>query len=694
MEVQTCGSQSELDAQGTLGDDNDGGKTMKYEDFKDGLWRTCSRFEFCGSFFYSSSDELANGRHPALTIKGVGPVTFPLTEYDAKRVISAATESSGDSWEVEPANIYFMNTKWKELVQGLVVGTICERLGVSILPFQRVHCEFEKLLIFRPGTRPAYPHGPPSKGSGTFANLVVIMPSPFVGGKISLTHQGLSRAVDVATNAKTSLSFIAWYADGVAHEVKHIESAHQLVLCFTLRVVHAANKPVLPHWLIPSLPDMTSEVKALRHLLLKWEDGKCEGVPAIPLVAFVLRKHYSKIVERGVKGLQGPDAYLACHLLPIAQDLGFTVCLANLTLTATGYGKGYLNRLKSGSKTSYGCAVRDNDSVDENTEMEQISWEEYELSDLVRIGGTKRRVCSYLPTSIDISGEAIVPLRPFEGQKPAERHICDMAWGEPVLEYKYRGSAIMLYRTEDEISISVSALGLDWAFRQLESFTTKPDGGPASDIEKFETAIRTNLDAFRMQTYKSESEKAAKLEHAVCFIGYAVLKKNRKLWNETFPHLLSADSTILECILIEAFEVFDFCSIQAGIDDFMKNTSDATVLTKIIRTILLCGKKKPATLPLHYRFYTPKETPAVSKKVHFDENALLDSVKEKEEKPRQQTASKFLFGESIMATSASPLSLTQQASVKAEATGEVSAPYWSMTVESLLVSHSEEKASW
>ena len=150
---------------------------------------------------------------------------------------------------------------------------------------------------------------------------------------------------------------------------------------------------------------------------------------------------------------------------------------------------------------------------------------------------------------LEHSESSFVPLRPKTKIKPS---------------VEYYGSVIVLYRAEDEIPISVSTLGLDWALGQLESFTTKPDGRPASDIKKFESAILADLDAFRGQTYKSGSEKAAKLEYAICFIGYAVLKENSELWNETFPHLVSADPMILECTIIEAFEVFDFSSIQPG----------------------------------------------------------------------------------------------------------------------------------
>lgn len=122
----------------------------------------------------------------------------------------------------------------------------------------------------------------------------------------------------------------------------------------------------------------------------------------------------------------------------------------------------------------------------------------------------------------------------------------------------------MLYRSEDEIPVSVSALGLDWAIRQLELVTSQPDGRPPADIEKLESAILDDLDAFRRQTYKSRPEKTSKLGHAISFIGYAVLRKNSKLWNKTFPHLLSADPFTVECILLEAFEIFEFGSLKPG----------------------------------------------------------------------------------------------------------------------------------
>lgn len=101
-------------------------------------------------------------------ITGLGLVGLPLSEYDAKRMISAANlapfghgrrtvvdKTVRDTWEIDPEKITFVNPAWKKHVDVTICAEVCTALGVSASVSKM---ELYKLLLYETGSQYANAH--------------------------------------------------------------------------------------------------------------------------------------------------------------------------------------------------------------------------------------------------------------------------------------------------------------------------------------------------------------------------------------------------------------------------------------------------------------------------------------------------------------------------------------------------------
>lgn len=239
-----------------------------------------------------------------------------------------------------------------------------------------------------------------------FATVIFVLPSAFEGGEVHVSHSGQNVVIDVAKDSEFN-TILAWYTD-VVHEVKPIKSGYRLALSYNL--IHTS--PNLPR---PSLPNMHTAVSALRQALTRWRDGDYELVEEPPVMAYVLSHEYSPIdFKKGSSSLKGFDAHKASHILPLAEELQFSVCPANLTYVQHGYaddyGDGYYKRMRYDSdedsdEDGYGAGG-------EGPDMVEVLDEEYEIKNCVTIseGGSSDL------GEFSICRERIVPEGAFNGK--------------------------------------------------------------------------------------------------------------------------------------------------------------------------------------------------------------------------------------------------------------------------------------
>ena len=120
-------------------------------------------FSFNGNFYHANV--LTTAPNPCLHIAGLGLVGLPLSERDAKAIVSCATlapfghgertvinKEVRDTWEIEPARIVFGNPEWVKYVDGSVCYEVCKALGVSI-GNSPPKMELYKLLLYETGSQ-------------------------------------------------------------------------------------------------------------------------------------------------------------------------------------------------------------------------------------------------------------------------------------------------------------------------------------------------------------------------------------------------------------------------------------------------------------------------------------------------------------------------------------------------------------
>jgi hypothetical protein len=120
-------------------------------------------FDFQGNFYFSSTQP--NAPNPRLSIDGIGTVGLPLSERDAKAIVSCAIQAPfgkgdqtvvdtkvRDTWEIEPAKVAFENPAWTPWLENFVFSSVWSGLGVA--PSKTTpRCELYKLLLYEQGSQ-------------------------------------------------------------------------------------------------------------------------------------------------------------------------------------------------------------------------------------------------------------------------------------------------------------------------------------------------------------------------------------------------------------------------------------------------------------------------------------------------------------------------------------------------------------
>lgn len=191
----------------------------------------------------------------AIDVKGVGPLPLPITPELASRLRSVAKPSPfglreetrhdrkvRSSWEIAPSRVKVGTRAWRSALAThlLEIGT---ELGIP--QGARLEAVFDKLLIYGEGEHFA-PHQDSEKEDGMVGTLVVILPSEYRGGEVSVALRGEKKRFRRTPSQATDLSLLAFYAD-CHHAVSPVTEGVRVVLTYRLMlsetVAHAAAPP-------------------------------------------------------------------------------------------------------------------------------------------------------------------------------------------------------------------------------------------------------------------------------------------------------------------------------------------------------------------------------------------------------------------------------------------------------------------
>ncbi|KAF8526488.1 hypothetical protein JB92DRAFT_3229448 [Gautieria morchelliformis] len=320
--------------------------------------------------------------NPCLSIDGIGALGLPLNEREAKTLISVCEqapfgkgernvidEDVRDIWELSADKVHFQNPHWKQFLTAKVVPNVCTNLGVNY-GSASPRCDLYKLLVYEQGSH-FLPHQDTEKTDGTFATIIIVLPSKYSGAALHLSHKlGATKVFDLSENSGTVISALAWYTD-VLHEVKPLTDGYRLALAYNL--VHTPNA------LRRSLPTADDAMDKLRHVLLSWKQSAVDKAPE--KFAYLLDHQYSHADLRA-DALKGADANLLAHLEPVARQLRFRLYLADLVLHVSGEAD------DESAYDGYDCFYDqfDNENAD-NVSMAEIYEKRIRVENLVDLDG-------------------------------------------------------------------------------------------------------------------------------------------------------------------------------------------------------------------------------------------------------------------------------------------------------------------
>lgn len=236
--------------------------------FKTKILDILSDIKGAGSFV---SNREADFEYPGLQVKGVGEISFPVTEGQVKALINKArkapfgkgTETILDSsvrsgWEIDAAELKFTGDGWKNFLTD-VLNQIKRDLGISEYT---ISANLYKMLIYEKGDF-FLTHKDSEKEKGMFGTLIIALPSKHSGGELLVRFDGKEECIDFSTGAGNfKMPFAAFYAD-CEHEVKPVISGYRINLVYNLIQKNRGNSI--------KIEPQTGIVKRLANLLQQEE---------------------------------------------------------------------------------------------------------------------------------------------------------------------------------------------------------------------------------------------------------------------------------------------------------------------------------------------------------------------------------------------------------------------------------------
>jgi len=251
-----------------------------------------------------------------VSVEDLGLLTSPLPPTTAQELHAASTPARHGQRDKTVLDKRVRDTgelhadaltvRWTEGARDALLTEVASALGL-----QQIEARLHNLLVYGPGQF-FKPHQDTEKHPGMVATLVLVWPSPHIGGKLVVRH-GSEQAhfASQHLNADT-IRWFAFYAD-CRHEVLPVTEGWRVVLSFDL-VLPARNAT-------PRAPVPPALLDALREHFFP-----ATG-PALRPWVFLLDHEYT---ERGLHWppLKGADRPRVAALRAAAEALGLTVHLA------------------------------------------------------------------------------------------------------------------------------------------------------------------------------------------------------------------------------------------------------------------------------------------------------------------------------------------------------------------------------
>ncbi|MCE9565930.1 MAG: 2OG-Fe(II) oxygenase [Planctomycetes bacterium] len=375
---------------------------------------------------------------PGLVVEGLGRVSIPLKRAVAKSLIAACqvapygkgTETLVDTrvrktFELDPRK-FQLDEKLNSAIAD-ATRTVADSLG---LPANQLEAKLYKMLVYEKGGF-FLPHRDSEKHDRMVASLIVVLPSPFEGGRLIVRHGAAKQklAFEEAASGKAAC-FAAFYAD-CEHEVERVTHGVRVALAYNL---------VLKPGKTSTTAKQTAPADRLTEAIGSWIVRE----PAKPLV-FALDHHYT---QRGLSLdlLKGADRQLADLIAPAAEKAGCLVHLAQVSRHLSQFADdGSFD--DSYSRYSYRAPRRHEITIGETYE-DDLSGTEW-----VNLSGQKQPLGTI---AFDLS--AIVSSVPIDDWKPTSEEFEGYTGNAGnTLDRWYHRSAIVVWHRDHHFEVVASA---------------------------------------------------------------------------------------------------------------------------------------------------------------------------------------------------------------------------------------------
>jgi len=271
-----------------------------------------------------------------LEVRGVGPVSLPVTEAQARALCTVARParygrgertlrdpSVRDGHVVAKSRVKVDRRRWNPILRA-ELERIRHELGLP--EGCRLEAELHDLLVYGPGQF-FLPHQDAEKRDDMIGSLVVLLPSAFSGGSLVVRHHDERMTV---RGSRSKLSLVAFYAD-CEHEVRPVRSGYRVALTYHLSAKGRARPAAPPPGASERLADA---VRAHFETPTppRWH-GDAPGSPPDRLV-YLLDHQYTR---RGLRWerLKNADAWRGSALREAARRLDCEAVLAQAEVHET-----------------------------------------------------------------------------------------------------------------------------------------------------------------------------------------------------------------------------------------------------------------------------------------------------------------------------------------------------------------------
>ncbi|EYF02220.1 2OG-Fe(II) oxygenase [Chondromyces apiculatus] len=264
---------------------------------------------------------------------GIGRLRFPLTPRDARKLRSVARPSPfglreqtlhdptvRNTWEIAPGQVKIATRRWKPAL-ARHLRTLQAELGFP--EGCTLDAVFDKLLLYEPGQF-FKPHQDSEKSDDMVATLVVLLPSQYSGGTLTVEHRGEKKTFRRLEGQIKDLSLLAFYAD-CTHAVSPVKSGVRVALTYRLlRGARSTYAPPPPHTdLVDQLTEAAREHFAVP-LLSRY--GQTEPAPPERLVHLLDHEYTQRSLSWD--HLKNADALRVAALRAVAERLDCVCFLA------------------------------------------------------------------------------------------------------------------------------------------------------------------------------------------------------------------------------------------------------------------------------------------------------------------------------------------------------------------------------